>query len=125
MTTAAGPDERLAVQVPAAAVAARRNWLRRGRNRGRKRPPRYSRKARIATYLILAPLAILFVAPFAWLITASFQPLTEIFQKTPSWIPHNPTMAGYKGFLNVGHLTKAQAAAGHGDWRWFANTAKC
>jgi multiple sugar transport system permease protein len=83
---------------------------------------KYSLKSRIATYCILAPLAILFVAPFAWLVSASFQPITEIFSKTPHWIPANPTMDGYKGFLNVGHLTAAQQNAGHGDWRWFANS---
>ncbi|MDX6307620.1 MAG: multiple sugar transport system permease protein [Nocardioidaceae bacterium] len=92
-------------------------------SRGRRRSPKYSTKARVATYLFLAPLAILFVAPFAWLVTASFQPLSEIFQNPPSWIPHHPTLAGYKGFLDVGHLTKAQAGTGHGDWRWFANSA--
>jgi multiple sugar transport system permease protein len=96
-----------------------------------RRPPRrskegfgrkYSLKSRIATYCILAPLAILFVAPFAWLVSASFQPITEIFQKTPTWIPQDPTIAGYKGFLNVGHLNAAQKNAGHGDWHWFANS---
>lgn len=96
-----------------------------GRRSGRQRrsAPSYSRKARILTYLVLAPLAILFVAPFAWLITASFQPLTEIFQKTPSWIPQHPTLDGYKGFLNVGKLPPGSQGSNHGDWRWFLNSA--
>ncbi|QFY09820.1 ABC transporter permease subunit [Nonomuraea phyllanthi] len=75
------------------------------------------------TYLVLAPLAILFLAPFAWLISASFQPMGEIFSTTPHWIPNDPTLEGYKGFLNVGDLTNAQQAQGHGDWRWFVNSA--
>ncbi len=83
----------------------------------------HSTRAKVLTYLVLAPGAILFVAPFAWLLSASFQPLSEIFHSPPTWIPSHPTLAGYKGFLNLGHLTDAQKGAGHGDWRWFANSA--
>ena len=36
-------------------------------------------KQKLLTYLVLAPLAIIFVAPFAWLVSASFQPMGEIF----------------------------------------------
>ncbi len=93
-----------------------------GRWRQRARPPRHSRKARVLTYLILVPLALLFVAPFAWLVSVSFQPLSEIFQTTPSWIPQHPTLDGFKGFLNIGHITGG-SNAGHGDWHWFANSA--
>ncbi|MFE9657278.1 carbohydrate ABC transporter permease [Micromonospora sp. NPDC006431] len=78
---------------------------------------------KVVTYLVLTPLAILFVAPFAWLISASFQPMGEIFSTSPHWVPNDPTLDGYKGFLDVGHLTKAQQGQGHGDWRWFANSA--
>jgi multiple sugar transport system permease protein len=83
----------------------------------------FGRRQKVVTYLVLAPLAILFVAPFAWLISASFQPMGEIFSSTPHWIPKDPTLDGYKGFLNVGHLTKFQKGQGHGDWRWFVNSA--
>jgi len=82
-----------------------------------------SLRAKLLTYLVLAPLAILFVAPFAWLISASFQPIGTIFANPPTWIPDDPTLGGYKGFLNVGDLTQAQEAQGHGNWRWFANSA--
>ncbi|SCE96642.1 carbohydrate ABC transporter membrane protein 2, CUT1 family [Micromonospora viridifaciens] len=78
---------------------------------------------KVLTYLVLTPLAILFVAPFAWLISASFQPMGEIFSTSPHWVPNDPTLDGYKGFLDVGQLTKAQQGQGHGDWRWFANSA--
>jgi multiple sugar transport system permease protein len=84
---------------------------------------RFSLRAKLLTYLVLAPIAILFVAPFAWLISASFQPLSQIFDTPPTWIPSDPTLAGYKGFLNVGELTKAQRGQGHGEWRWFLNSA--
>jgi multiple sugar transport system permease protein len=95
-----------------------------------KRPPgaprereHISTRAKLLTYLVLAPIAILFVAPFAWLISASVQPIGQIFQNPPTWIPGDPTLDGYRGFLNVGHLSKAQEAQGHGDWRWFLNSA--
>lgn len=95
-----------------------------------KRPPGAPRekeymslRAKLATYLVLAPIAILFVAPFAWMISASFQPMSTIFANPPTWFPDDPTVEGYKGFLNVGELTDAQQGAGHGDWRWFANSA--
>jgi multiple sugar transport system permease protein len=83
----------------------------------------YSLRQKLMTYLVLAPAAILFVAPFAWLVSAAFQPMGEIFSSAPHWIPKDPTLAGFKGFLNVGHLTKAQQGQGHGEWRWFANSA--
>jgi multiple sugar transport system permease protein len=78
---------------------------------------------RWVTYIVLVIGAILFLAPFAWLISASFQGLGEIFSKSPHWIPHHTTGAGYKQFLNLGHLTRAQRGQGTGDWRWFANSA--
>ena len=84
---------------------------------------RFSLRAKLVTYLVLAPVAILFVAPFAWLISASFQPLSDIFQTPPTWVPSDPTLDGYKGFLNVGELTRAQRGQGHGEWRWFLNSA--
>jgi multiple sugar transport system permease protein len=83
----------------------------------------FSLGQKLLTYLVLAPMAILFLAPFAWLVSAAFQPMGEIFSSTPHWIPEHPTLAGFKGFLNVGTLTKAQQGQGHGDWRWFVNSA--
>jgi multiple sugar transport system permease protein len=82
-----------------------------------------SKRAKLMTYLVLAPLAILFVAPFAWLISASFQPVSTIFANPPTWVPDDPTLEGYRGFLGVGHRTKAEIGRGSGDWRWFANSA--
>jgi multiple sugar transport system permease protein len=104
-------------------VAPAVDTRRQRRESARESRRKFSLRARIVTYCILAPLAILFVAPFAWLMSASLQPLGEIFQPPPHWIPHDPTIVGYKQFLNVGHLTNAQQAQGSGDWRWFANSA--
>jgi multiple sugar transport system permease protein len=79
--------------------------------------------AKWVVYLVLVAGAIIFMAPFAWLVSASFQNLSEIFSVSPHWIPHNPTGLGYRQFLNLGHLTTAQRGQGTGDWRWFANSA--
>jgi multiple sugar transport system permease protein len=83
----------------------------------------FSWKQKLLTYLVLAPLALVFVAPFAWLVSASFQPMGEIFSSVPHWIPEDPTTSGYKGFLNVGELSKAEQGRGHGEWKWFVNSA--
>jgi multiple sugar transport system permease protein len=83
---------------------------------------RTTRKAKLFSYLVLLPIAVLFVAPFAWLISASFQPVSTIFQNPPTWLPDDPTIRGYQGFLNLGDLTKAERGRGSGDWRWFVNS---
>jgi multiple sugar transport system permease protein len=74
-------------------------------------------------YLVLVVGVVVFIAPFAWLLSASFQNLDEIFSSSPHWIPHHATGTGYRQFLNLGHLTHAQRGQGTGDWRWFANSA--
>jgi multiple sugar transport system permease protein len=79
-------------------------------------------KAKLFSYLVLLPIAVLFIAPFAWLISASFQPVSTIFQNPPTWFPDDPTVKGYLGFLNIGELTDAERSRGSGDWRWFVNS---
>jgi multiple sugar transport system permease protein len=77
-------------------------------------PPRvdYRRAKRIITYIILVPGAVLFVAPFAWLLSASFQHVGDIFSWPPQWIPKNPTWEGYQKFFTE-----------TGAVRWFLNSA--
>jgi multiple sugar transport system permease protein len=83
-----------------------------------KKPPRrrgsgYQRlPMQILVYTLLIVGAIIFMAPFAWMVVASFKPLGEIFTYPPSWIPKNPTIDNYKSFL------EAQDVA-----RWFFNSA--
>ncbi len=95
---------------------------RRSGPRPAKERQKTTRKAKLFSYLVLLPIAVLFVAPFAWLISASFQPTSTIFQNPPTWLPDDPTIKGYQGFLNIGELTKAEQGRGSGDWRWFLNS---
>jgi multiple sugar transport system permease protein len=54
---------------------------------------------RVLRYLVLTAIAIIFVAPFVYILVASFEPLSKMFRYPPTWIPSNPTLANYKGFL--------------------------
>jgi multiple sugar transport system permease protein len=76
----------------------------------------------LAAYVILVPGAILFVAPLAWLVSASFQPVGDIFSWPPQWVPENPTIDGYKHFFGIGGDT-VKANAPQGVARWFINSA--
>ena len=60
------------------------------------------RPARPLRYLMLAAVAILFMAPFAYMVSASFQPLEQMFRLPPQWIPEEPTIANYTGFFGSG-----------------------
>jgi multiple sugar transport system permease protein len=87
---------------------------------GRRRRGRSWRA--VLAYVILVPGAILFVAPLAWLVSASFQPVGDIFSWPPQWIPENPTLEGYKHFFGIGGDV-VQANAPQGVGRWFINSA--
>ncbi|MGW0229362.1 carbohydrate ABC transporter permease [Actinopolymorpha singaporensis] len=88
---------------------------------GRARPGRWS-VGHWLVYVVVVAGAIVFVAPFAWMVSASFQTMGQIFSTPPQWIPDDPTIAGYQQFLNLGHLSAAQHGQGTGDWKWFANS---
>ena len=79
----------------------------------------------VVAYVILVPGAILFVAPLAWLISASFQPVGDIFSWPPQWIPDNPTVEGYRLFFGIADLeTQGRASrSAEGVGRWFINSA--
>jgi multiple sugar transport system permease protein len=99
-----------------------------------KRPPRTAKPGRrkkkrsrsqwakiVLCYGILVPGAILFVAPFAWLVSASFQSMGTMFSWPPDWIPDDPTLHGYASFLGFGGDAKSAESAQ--AWKWFANSA--
>jgi multiple sugar transport system permease protein len=53
-------------------------------------------------YLVLIVLAILFAAPFAYMVSASFQPLSQMFRLPPNWIPDHPTIHNYAAYFGSG-----------------------
>jgi multiple sugar transport system permease protein len=57
------------------------------------------RPTRALRYAILIVLAIIFIAPFAYMVTASLQPLERMFQNPPQWIPTEPTLDNYRQFF--------------------------
>jgi multiple sugar transport system permease protein len=80
----------------------------------------------VLLYAVLVPVAILFVAPLAWMISASFQPVGDMFSWPPQWIPENPNLEGYKlffGIVDEGELQGRAGRAAIGVERWFINSA--
>jgi multiple sugar transport system permease protein len=69
------------------------------------RPParRRLKPTRALRYLILSAGGVLFVAPFAYMVSSSFQPLSEIFSYPPKFIPTEPTLDNYRQFFGSGH----------------------
>ena len=67
---------------------------------------------KLILYAILTAGAIIFTAPWAWMVSASFQPLGEMFNWPPTWIPETFTLNNYVNFLEA-----------QGLWRWFVNSA--
>jgi multiple sugar transport system permease protein len=67
---------------------------------------------KLIVYALLTSGAIIFFAPWAWMVSASFQPIGDIFNWPPSWIPENFTINNYTRFL-----------AAEGFFRWILNSA--
>ena len=67
-----------------------------------RRRRRRFRPSRPLRYLMLIVLAVLFVAPFAYMVSASFQPLAQMFRLPPNWVPAQPTIENYTGFFGSG-----------------------
>lgn len=84
---------------------------------GRARARRSGRM--LLLYLLLVPGLIVFLAPFAWLVSSSFKPIGDIFSWPPQWIPEHPTTANYKLFLGLG---KQDARSAEFVGRWFLNS---
>ena len=81
--------------------------------RGRVAEWRRFRPSKALRYLILSAGAVLFVAPFLYMVSSSFQPLSEMFSSPPRWIPDNPTLQNYRDFFG----------SGHSIGRWIINSA--
>jgi multiple sugar transport system permease protein len=67
---------------------------------------------KLVVYALLLAGAVIFVAPFAWMVTASLQPVGDMFRWPPSWIPRNLTFNNYAKFLTLKNLPL-----------WFLNSA--
>ncbi len=67
---------------------------------------------KLIVYVLLTVGAVIFVAPFAWMVTASLQSVGDMFRWPPSWIPVNPTLNNYIRFLR-----------GESLGLWFFNSA--
>jgi multiple sugar transport system permease protein len=103
MTVAPIREEQAAAGLPAE----------RRRRRPRHRAPGEDTPlTKIIVYTLLTVGSLLFMAPFAWMVVASFKHIQDIFAWPPTWIPHNPTVNNYKNFL------QSQDVA-----RWFFNSA--
>jgi multiple sugar transport system permease protein len=66
---------------------------------------------RLIIYTLLIVGAIIFIAPWAWMVSASFQPIGDIFDWPPNWIPETFTLTNYSKFL-----------AAEGFFRWVLNS---
>jgi multiple sugar transport system permease protein len=87
---------------------------------GRRRRGRARRLTRMfLLYAILVPGSLLFIAPFAWLVSSSFKSIGAIFSWPPDWIPNDPTLANYKLFLGIG---EEDARSAEFVTRWFINS---
>jgi multiple sugar transport system permease protein len=91
--------------------------------RGRSSLKRRGRKAVpvAIAYAVLVPGALLFVAPFAWLVSASFQHIGDIFSWPPQWLPEDPTLDNYRVFFGL--PVEGQTSRESADvLRWFTNS---
>jgi multiple sugar transport system permease protein len=102
MTAAPVPEQQAAYTAP--------DERRRPRRRRGPRPERL--QTSILVYAFLIGGSVLFMAPFAWMVVASFKHLQDIFTYPPTWIPHNPTIENYKTFLESQNVAQ-----------WFFNSA--
>ena len=66
---------------------------------------------KLIVYLLLTTGAIIFIAPWAWMVSASFQPISAIFDWPPNWIPETFSFRNYQRFL-----------AAEGFYRWVLNS---
>jgi multiple sugar transport system permease protein len=82
------------------------------KRRRRRQPGQPRRLSLVLIYALLIIGSIIFMAPFAWMVSASFKHLQDIFTYPPTWLPHDATINNYKEFL------RSQNVA-----RWFFNSA--
>ena len=65
----------------------------------RRRPTAQELVWKAIIYVLLIVGSVLFIAPFVWMVTASFQSVGDMFRWPPSWIPRNPSFDNYVTFF--------------------------
>jgi ABC-type glycerol-3-phosphate transport system permease component len=74
--------------------------------------------AKMATIILVTFICLFALFPFWWMVSTSLKPASEIYSYTPSFIPKNPTIDGYKAVFNMKTRTV--------DFmRWTKNSAIC
>ena len=61
---------------------------------------RPSKRYLIGIHAAACLMAVVILAPFAWLLISSISPSTELLSTDPHWWPENPTMDRYKAILS-------------------------
>jgi multiple sugar transport system permease protein len=82
------------------------------KRRRRRRPGQPRPLGLVMIYALLIFGSLIFMAPFAWMVSASLKDLQDIFTFPPTWIPPHPTIDNYKNFLESQNVA-----------RWFINSA--
>jgi multiple sugar transport system permease protein len=91
------------------------------RRRRRGGPKKNSIPVVILIYIVLIIGSIIFMAPFAWMVVASFKHLQDMFTWPPTWWPKNPTLSNYTRFLGITGNVNERVQAGNVP-RWFFNS---
>jgi multiple sugar transport system permease protein len=89
------------------------------RHRYRTRPWAPDLARALAILLASVLLLVYVLAPFAWLVSSSFQTEAEIVSVPPHWIPHQPTLENFEAIFSYGReevtyesRTRADPASG-------------
>lgn len=65
----------------------------------------------VLLYLCATGLVFYIICPFLWVLSASFQLETELFEQPPNWLPANPTIANY-AYVFTGRIPSAYEERG-------------
>jgi ABC-type glycerol-3-phosphate transport system permease component len=66
--------------------------------------------------LIVGVVAVIFVFPVVWMMSASFQGQGEIFKMPFNWIPKTPNLDNYKYSIEIGGIAKALVVSTLASW---------
>ena len=70
--------------------------------------------AMVASYGALILLTLLFVAPLVWMISTAFKTNAEATRIVPTWIPEDPSLAGFDAIVQTTEQTPV--------FRWVMNS---